>query len=221
MTEAAKSRPSDCVPLACIFTFHTVVEGGKVRQEWRRENGTALTFQEGSHLMRLMASPSAGAHFSTSRMAEPADANSKAGEAVVDFDLQSLRLECLKLAIGDKDLGLTSVVDRARDYVEFAMGAADGEVPNAEGRLADLDAKRNATRRPVFAVGQEGPEFFGIQEWRRVTAADGSTEVRVLQHLTGGISIKLSAGPISMVAAISAGDLAFLLAAPVAQANAA
>jgi len=58
-------------------------------------------------------------------------------------------------------------------------------------------------------------------EWRRVTAADDSTEVRILRHESGGVSIKLSAGPICMVAAISASDLAFLLAAPVAQLKAA
>lgn len=48
-------------------------------------------------------------------------------------------------------------------------------------------------------------------EWRRVTAADGSTNVRILRHSAGGVSIKLSSGPVSMVAAVSADDLAFLL----------
>lgn len=73
----------------------------------------------------------------------------------------------------------------------------------------------------VHIVGRQGAEIVDAPEWRRVTAADDSTEVRVLRHLAGGISIKLSAGPISMVAAISADDLAFLLAASVAQAKAA
>lgn len=58
-------------------------------------------------------------------------------------------------------------------------------------------------------------------DWRRVTAADDSTVVRILRHESGGVSIKLSAGPISMVAAISAGDLAFLLATPAVQLKAA
>jgi 1-acyl-sn-glycerol-3-phosphate acyltransferase len=73
----------------------------------------------------------------------------------------------------------------------------------------------------VHVVGRQGAEVVGAPEWRRVTAADESTEVRVLRHASGGISIKLSAGPISMVAAISADDLAFLLAAPVVQMKAA
>lgn len=48
-------------------------------------------------------------------------------------------------------------------------------------------------------------------DWRRVVAMDDSTEVRMLRHVNGSVSIKLSAGPLSIVAVVDEAGLGFLL----------
>ena len=49
-------------------------------------------------------------------------------------------------------------------------------------------------------------------DWKMAVAKDGQTEVRVRIADDGTTSIRLSSGPVSIVAALSAGDTAFLLA---------
>ena len=49
-------------------------------------------------------------------------------------------------------------------------------------------------------------------DWRMVVAADSATEVRARRKDDGSISLRLSSGPISIVASISDEQLAFLIA---------
>ena len=53
-------------------------------------------------------------------------------------------------------------------------------------------------------------------EWRCVTAADGVTELRMLHHRDGGVSVKITTGATSAVAQIAASDLVFLARATAA-----
>lgn len=51
-------------------------------------------------------------------------------------------------------------------------------------------------------------------DWKMAVALDGQTEVRIRKSDDGTVSIRLSSGSVSIVAAIAATDVEFLLLTP-------